>query len=109
MMDMSDVRLLVSETAISLEAALATAEQIARHGIVESSSFDNLMTLLEDAASAVDQIRRMVQEVDHAAASGPTTPRCNHTALQLISGTSGLGQPTHAGRPPLRLASSQDG
>ena len=106
-----EVRLLAVETSISLDGALAVAEQIASHGIIESSSFEHLMTLLEEAASAVDQIRRLVErEEDPAAKSGSVAPSCDRgqTALQLISGVSHLVRPKPGGLPALRLIASQE-
>jgi hypothetical protein len=105
-----EVRLLAVEAAISMDAALTAAEQIAGHGIVESTSFERLMTLLEDAAAAVDQIRRMTEPdaIDVAMSARPASP-CDRgpPAVQLDPTPARLMRPTATGSPALRLISSR--
>jgi hypothetical protein len=100
----TEVRLLVIETCVSLEAALAAAEQIAGHGIVESNSFENLMTLLEEAASAAERVKWIIASED---ASAPNDDRA--TCLRAISNPRRLIGPGPTTTPPLRLIHSRDG
>lgn len=109
MMVSTEVRLLAAETLISLEAALATAEQIAQRGIFESSSFEHLMTLLEDAASGADRIRLMVEGEDNLAVSSRgNSPALDRRLPQLIPGPSKPTRTAAIGPPDLRLVRIQE-
>lgn len=105
-----EVRLLAVEAAISIDAALVAAEQIAGHGIVESSSFERLMTLLEEAAVAVDQIKRMTEPgaADVAMSAVPASScEQDSAAMPLDHTPAHLMRPTATGSPSLRLISSR--
>jgi hypothetical protein len=52
----ADFRLRVTEAALAIECALAAAETMATHGVVESLNFERLADFLAEAATAVDQI-----------------------------------------------------
>jgi hypothetical protein len=51
----------VSEARICNDAALLAAEQLAQHGIVESGTFDRLMSLLLDAQAALDKAHAIME------------------------------------------------
>jgi hypothetical protein len=106
-----EIPLLATEASISLDAAMAAAEQMASHGIVESSSFESLMTLLEEAASAIDQIRRAFRlDENRLASSASMTVEGSRqiTSLQLNSRAAPLVRSTSASPPALRLISAKD-
>jgi hypothetical protein len=50
---MTNVRMLFEEIAISVDAALASAETVAQTDIVESQAFNALVNYLNDAAGAL--------------------------------------------------------
>ena len=54
-----DVRTLFEETCIAVESALALAGIVAQHAIVESSTFNQMVVLMNDAADALATIKHV--------------------------------------------------
>jgi hypothetical protein len=88
------VRLLLAEASISLESALGAAEQVASHGIVESSGFEGLMTFVHEAVIAVDKVKAVIAEGEERAV--------DDTPLFLGKTESAQRQPPHRSKSNVR-------
>ena len=56
MSEQSQFTVHIEETRIAIDAALAIADLVAQHEIVQSQSFNQLVILLHDAAEAISRI-----------------------------------------------------